>query len=1579
VEREQGGGPDASIRYANGHAAVADGEFLGAPIAADAGALTAPLLLGAITITDMDPPSVGGSPNFLRIGTAIMLLFEGFYLLSDRDHVAGLHSDILPLHLLLLFGLALYWLVAGSRVETQHRQVLVVSICLALFAATGALAIATANDEFLVLTLMIVLVGSSALVAWGSWWQATLSLASVAAMAAWMILEPHRDAQAATHWAAIFAAAAFAQLAARVGERYRRELNARVAELDANHRRLIGEIAEREAAVTASEAINRRLRESEAKLRKIFETSADAITISRLSDGRYLEVNEGFYRAGYSRAKTLGHSAESMGIFAHPEQLRSLLRTLRSEGAIANFECDVRTQSGAILPYLTSATVVELGGEDCVVAIARDITAIKQTERDLIAAREVMRAQIETLEQTQEQLRAEIFERTRAMEQREAALQRLADSESKLRKIFETSTDGISINRLSDGRYLDINQAFGATGYTRAEMLGATGPGLGIWADRTQLRTFQQRMRTQGTVSNLEVDLKTKSGAVFPYLLSATVIDLEGEPCVVSIGRDITAIKHTQIDLIAAREEMREQIERLERTEGRLRAEILERTHAMDQRAVAEAARTVAVARLGESEAKLRKIFATTTDSITISRLGDGRYIDLNEGFTAASGYSREETLKHTAASLRIWDDRTKLQRFLREIKKNGTVANFELRMRTKGGAVSLFLVSATMMELDGEACVVAIGKDITTLKQAERDLIAARELMRAQIETLERTEERLRAEIVERSRAMKQREEAVSKLAESEGKLRRIFEVTPDSMSIARISDGRIIAVNESLCAMSGLEREELVGRMTEETGVWCDGLKKFGQALRMEGRVKDFEAMLRHKSGRMIPHIVSAVVAELGGELCVISVAHDITDRKQVETELMAARGAALAASLAKSEFLSAMSHEIRTPMNAILGMADMLWESELDAEQRRYLATMRSNSNTLLDLINEILDLAKVESGRLHLEQIPIDLRDLIEKLLETLAVRAQGKGLELIGRIVPGTPTGLRGDPLRLRQILFNLVGNAIKFTHAGEIELTLERSGPPMAHTVTDDAAGNGITPARVKSEATVWMRFTVRDTGIGISAMQARSIFSSFTQADSSMARKYGGSGLGLTIVKRLVDLMGGAITVESTPGSGSIFTVTVPLEMPAADDQPIYAEAPDYGATALAGVRVLIADESASSRAMLHEVLAAAGASVEEALDGPDALLQPDNINLSMLPYNVLLLNERMTGLNGFKPARRIAEDAGCKAAGAHVLVLTTALPGTEPARSEDGGSDAGREGRYLVKPIKRADLLGAVMEVTGRKPQERTSAEGDGPHTNGANGRGPQATAEAPDLRPLRILLADDSFDNRMLIDAYMKKTPYTIEHAEDGSIAVEKVKANHYDLVLMDIQMPVMDGYTAVRAIREWERAQGLARMPIIALTASALDESVLRSLEAGCDAHVSKPVRKATLLQVIVDVTEAASVAASNGHLPALTNGVNPTKRHRIKVDGDLRDLVPEFLAHKRADIGSIQQAISVADYKTLGHIGHKMKGEGGSYGFDAVTALGAVLERAALDQDLATARHTLDEFAAYLDSVDVIYT
>jgi CheY-like chemotaxis protein/HPt (histidine-containing phosphotransfer) domain-containing protein len=349
------------------------------------------------------------------------------------------------------------------------------------------------------------------------------------------------------------------------------------------------------------------------------------------------------------------------------------------------------------------------------------------------------------------------------------------------------------------------------------------------------------------------------------------------------------------------------------------------------------------------------------------------------------------------------------------------------------------------------------------------------------------------------------------------------------------------------------------------------------------------------------------------------------------------------------------------------------------------------------------------------------------------------------------------------------------------------------------------------------------------------------------------------------------------------------------------------------------------------------------------------------------------------MPGIDRIEPVRRLA--AGDDGNTPSAIILMTAADGLGPAPEHPQGADlnGALECRYLANPIKRADPLRTVMEAI-RKRQERIAGTTTG--TNAAvpaAGTNGNAIAAQIDARPLRILLADDSYDNRMLIDAYLRKTPHRIEHAEDGSIAVEKVKANHYDLVLMDIQMPVMDGYTAVRTIRAWERPRGTARMPIIALTASALEESVHRSLEAGCDAHIAKPVGKATLFEAIVNITAiAATRPASNESSPMPANGDGSMKRQRIEVDADLRDLVPGFLEHKRADTGTIRAAIDRADYATISQIGHKMKGEGGSYGFDAVTDMGATLERAALDKDLATVRHTLEAFTEYLESVDVVY-
>ena len=401
------------------------------------------------------------------------------------------------------------------------------------------------------------------------------------------------------------------------------------------------------------------------------------------------------------------------------------------------------------------------------------------------------------------------------------------------------------------------------------------------------------------------------------------------------------------------------------------------------------------------------------------------------------------------------------------------------------------------------------------------------------------------------------------------------------------------------------------------------------------------------------------------------------------------------------------------------------------------------------------------------------------------------------------------------------------------------------------------------------------------------------------------------------------------------------------------------------------------VIDGNANGQEALRELSTRAGVTVAEAADRAEGLTKADDARSSINLYNVLLVDWRMPRIGGVERLRRLA--TGNAASAPTLMEAANALgPAPEPLNEPD--LNASPKGRYPVKPIKRADLLRTVMEAAEKRPvQIAAVAKGGDMLANPASGTNGNALATQMDARPLRILLADDSHDNRMLIEAYLKKTRHTVDHAEDSLIAVEKVKSKHYDLVLMDIQMPVMDGYTAVRTIRAWERTRGLARMSIIALTASALEESVHRSLEAGCDAHVAKPVRKATLFETIVNIIAAAATGpASNEISPMAANGDGSMKRQRIEVDADLRDLVPGFLEHKRADTGTIRAVIDRADYETISQIGHKMKGEGGSYGFDAVTEMGATLERAGLSKDLDAARHTLEAFTEYLESVDVVY-
>ncbi len=518
----------------------------------------------------------------------------------------------------------------------------------------------------------------------------------------------------------------------------------------------------------------------------------------------------------------------------------------------------------------------------------------------------------------------------------------------------------------------------------------------------------------------------------------------------------------------------------------------------------------------------------------------------------------------------------------------------------------------------------------------------------------------------------------------------RQIFDASPDPIVITRVSNGRIVLVNEEFLRLSGHRVGDAIGRTGIELGLWPDPrMNEYCAALlQSNGTIRNLGMTFRGKLGEQRTFLLSAAEIHFGGEPCRLAIGRDITELRKIHGELVAAREAAEAASRAKSEFLSSMSHEIRTPLNAILGMAELLAESNADPEQQKYLSLMRSNGSALLSLINDILDLARVETGRMRLERSEFDLRALVAGVIDTLRLRADERGLTLDLIVASELPALMVGDQLRLRQVLMNLIGNAIKFTERGRITVAIEAEA---------DASASASTAPSDPCDETLTLHFAVSDTGIGIPEEKLGDIFASFTQADSSTARRYGGSGLGLTIVKRLVELMHGRIWVESRVGAGSTFHFTVRVEAA----RPV--------------------------------------------------------------------------------PARPAAPSVNGRAAAPKV---------TEPAAAPEP-----------------------------------------------------------------RILAADDSPDNRFLLRAFLKRFACALEEAENGQAACDKFSAANYDVVLMDLQMPVMDGYAAMRAMRAEETRRGRSRTPIIALSAAALSEDAARARAAGCDLHVTKPISRFALIEAL----------------------------------------------------------------------------------------------------------------------------
>jgi PAS domain S-box-containing protein len=1133
----------------------------------------------------------------------------------------------------------------------------------------------------------------------------------------------------------------------------------------------------------------------------------------------------------------------------------SVLLFVMGTGTLVPWErhWQVGLEAGGLLAIVFQSTIIPLDAYQWLAALTT--VCLAHTAHELISRnRRLIAEGLERQLETQANLHEKIAE-LEDLHRRERA------GQEALRVIIESSPDVITINRVSDGAYVHLNREFESTGFRAAESVGQSPAKLALWADRAQLNEYLAELTSHKRVRNFEAGFRRKDGTIVPCLISGVMVELNGEPCIVSYVRDITNLK---------------------------RADTLVRG----------------------SETMLRRIFDATPDIVTITRSSDGSYVRYNQE-ALRTGFTADEFNDNSAESLKVWAHSEERVEFLRRIAADGIARNMEVSFRYKDGTVVPSLISAVPIELEGEPCILSIVRDIRALKQADL------------------------------------------RVRESEATLRTLFDQNLDSMMILDLERGRYIDVNQEYMRHTGYSRDEVVGKRSRELQSLAipEDAERMADELRRSGVVRNMEASLRRKDGSTYTGLISAVVLTLGGRRCCLTITRDISALKETQRELIEAREAALAAARAKSEFLASMSHEIRTPMNAVLGMAELLWETELGEEQRRFVNIMRANGDALLDLINDILDLAKIESGRLNLEHVEFDLEELVGKLGEMMGVRAHEKGVELAVRLAPGVPHKLVGDPLRLRQILVNLLGNAVKFTERGQIVLTVEQAQAPAA---TSDRTRRNGTPGDLR------LRFSVRDTGIGIARDKLGVIFSSFSQADSSTTRSYGGSGLGLAIAGRLVELYGGEIAVQSEPGVGSCFSFTAQFGDAGESREAAHSDvAPD-----LRGLRVLIVDDTEVNRLILRETLAPAGAIIREAENGQQALDEIERALAAGQPYRLVVLDCRMPGMDGIDVVRRLRRIVGDDKRPPIVVMLTSDDLSVQPARLRELGIHT-----YLVKPVKRKELLDAV-----RRALSEDFAAATLPF--------PAAGGSAIALPPLRILLADDSRDNRLLVRAYFANSPVQLAEAENGRIAVDLFKQNTYDLVLMDMRMPEMDGYTATRAIRAWETERHLRRTPVIALTASALDEAVRGCLEAGCDLHVSKPVKRAVLFEAIVQMKKnaaaAASVAPGNGahgaSQPAVSDGQTP---HAV-VDEALRDLIPEFLRSKRADMADVLHALERGDYPAVSHVAHQLKGEGGAYGFPEVTDLGRELEDAAKRTDPESALRLARQLAQYLEKVEVSY-
>ncbi len=1038
--------------------------------------------------------------------------------------------------------------------------------------------------------------------------------------------------------------------------------------------------------------------------------------------------------------------------------------------------------------------------------------------------------------------------------------------------LLENSAIGILLCSL-EGTILGASpRACKDLGYTRAEMLALNGRKL--LAPGASFDQFLRHQEEAGSSGpvTVELPLSRKDGTETWYSLSGSALD----PLNPSSG-----IVWTLID-ITARRRMEEEVR--------------------------------------SSEERYAAIVRNSPDVVLIHNGGIIRYI--NEPGLRQSGYTVEEMVGRPVTDFLTVESRTRVAAAFAARERGEETGDYAVDFVRKSREVRHVLVKSTPISYDGAASYLVVLIDLTEQKRAEEAL------------------------------------------REGQILLESMFENHPTVMLLMEPRTGRVIRSNKSAETYYGIAKSAF--RELSLPALDADAADRTLQRLTGPAFLPAGKIRTRQKvsgGGVRDVQVHAAPIIEQASALLLLTV-EDITDRLHDEAEIErylgdieAARDSEAASAVemarlleqlaiekeradsanqAKSEFLANMSHEIRTPMNGIIGMAGLLLETRLSEEQRQFVEIVRSSGEALLALINDILDFSKIEAKKFELEHLDLDLRTVVEETAELVALRAAEKGLEFVVAIDEEIPTALRGDPGRLRQILLNLGGNAVKFTHSGQIVFRVRSD---------------------VVNENRVTVRFEVRDTGIGITPEKVGALFTPFTQGDSSTSRKYGGTGLGLSISRQLAEMMGGDIGVESAPGEGSTFWFTATLERRPAPPAP-HGD-PD---ARMKNARVLVVDDNAESRRALQSVLTHAGCRCAEASDALTGLELLRSGARENDPFLVAAIDREMPGTDGFELAARIHEDPAINAT--RLLLMSSLKSRPSFAALVERGFSA-----FVAKPVRRDVFSRIVAEAV-------VKLEGEFPLHDVPGGGHPGHDAQR--RRSARVLLAEDNPTNRLVARKMLEKLGFSVDSVANGHEALSALAANRYDLVLMDCQMPELDGYEATRRIRKGAGVVLDPDVPIVAMTANAMRGDREQCIEAGMNDYLPKPVEPTVLERTLdrwlpdnagrVDEEDAAPV-------PAEASVVWDKEGFRKRVlhdDALFQAVIREFVNDVPGQLTLLAKAVAGNDRETVRAIAHRVKGGaanvGGTLLSDVCTRLQELSLVATPAEIARLARHMETEFA-----------